>query len=499
MGIMKKDDTPGLFSALADRPLADRLRPSALEDIMGQDHLLGEGGHLRLMADSGKMTSFILWGPPGCGKTTLIRLINGLAPGYYGGKVTGSIHVAGIPNASRTLPEIAADCGTLFQDPENQFFALNVEDELAFAEEWRGTPREGIRRKIEDAVKRFGIGRVLSSSIHELSEGEKQKVGLSSITMTDPKALIFDEPTANLDPESTEALASEIIRLKKEGKAILVVDHRLYWLAGAVDRVIVMEDGRMAEEGDFSILTPELCRRYGLRSAAVPDVRETLPRNEEASGRPVLAADAVTFAYKGKAPVFDDATFGIHPGITAVIGHNGAGKTTLARLLTGLAKPVKGGFLLGGKQADAKTLLASVSIVLQNADHQLHMKTVLGEVMSSLAAAGRPAEREDALPLLSLFHLESLAERHPQSLSGGQKQRLVIALAFAKDPDVIILDEPTSGLDGVNMRRIARALESMAKEGKAVLVITHDLELLKLCCERRLTLPIRNEVLARAA
>lgn len=419
----------------------------------------------------------LVTGVSGCGKTTLIRLINGLAPGYYGGKVTGSIHVAGIPNASRTLPEIAADCGTLFQDPENQFFALNVEDELAFAEEWRGTPREGIRRKIEDAVKRFGIGRVLSSSIHELSEGEKQKVGLSSITMTDPKALIFDEPTANLDPESTEALASEIIRLKKEGKAILVVDHRLYWLAGAVDRVIVMEDGRMAEEGDFSILTPELCRRYGLRSAA----------------------DAVTFAYKGKAPVFDDATFGIHPGITAVIGHNGAGKTTLARLLTGLAKPVKGGFLLGGKQADAKTLLASVSIVLQNADHQLHMKTVLGEVMSSLAAAGRPAEREDALPLLSLFHLESLAERHPQSLSGGQKQRLVIALAFAKDPDVIILDEPTSGLDGVNMRRIARALESMAKEGKAVLVITHDLELLKLCCERRLTLPIRNEVLARAA
>ena len=440
---------------------------TVMEPLISLDHVTyrypftGRDAVTDISIDVKPGETVLVTGVSGCGKTTLIRLINGLAPGYYGGKVTGSIRVAGIPNASRTLPEIAADCGTLFQDPENQFFALNVEDELAFAEEWRGTSREGIRRKIE--------------------------------------ALIFDEPTANLDPESTEALASEIIRLKKEGKAILVVDHRLYWLSGAVDRVIVMEDGRMAEEGDFSILTPELCRRYGLRSAAVPDVRETLPRNEEASGRPVLAADAVTFAYKGKPPVFDDATFGVHPGITAVIGHNGAGKTTLARLLTGLAKPLKGGFLLGGKPADAKTLLASVSIVLQNADHQLHMKTVLGEVMSSLAAAGRPAEREDAMPLLSLFHLESLAERHPQSLSGGQKQRLVIALAFAKDPDVIILDEPTSGLDGVNMRRIARALESMAKEGKAVLVITHDLELLKLCCERRLTLPIRNEVLARAA
>ena len=121
-----------------------------------------------------------------------------------------------------------------------------MSDELAFAEEWRGTSREGIRRKIEDAVKRFGIGRVLSSSIHELSEGEKQKVGLSSITMTAPKALIFDEPTANLDPESTEALASEIIRLKKEGKAILVVDHRLYWALrsrGPRDRDGGREDG----------------------------------------------------------------------------------------------------------------------------------------------------------------------------------------------------------------------------------------------------------------
>ena len=173
---------------------------------------------------------------------------------------------------------------------------------------------------------------------------------------------------------------------------------------------------------------------------------------------------------------------------TLFFGLSGTGKTTLARLLTGLNAAQEGRFAIAGQPVPASKLLSRVGIVLQNADHQLHMKTVRQELEVSLSLAGCGAD--DVPGLLSLFALEGLAERHPQSLSGGEKQRLVIACAFAKRPDVLILDEPTSGLDGRNMRRIADALELLAGRGACVLVITHDLELMGLSCARALRLPL---------
>lgn len=196
--------------------------------------------------------------------------------------------------------------------------------------------------------------------------------------------------------------------------------------------------------------------------------------------------------------MFDHAGFSLQPGVTALIGENGVGKTTLARLLTGLNKAREGLFFIDGAKVAQQELLGRVGIVLQNADHQLHMKTVTQELEVCLelarrlgaekrAGAGKAFSVEE---LLDMFGLASLAGRHPQSLSGGEKQRLVIACAFAQRPDVLILDEPTSGLDGGNMLRIARALNLLAEKGACVLVITHDLELMKLSCSRALRLPL---------
>ena len=143
-------------------------------------------------------------GASGCGKSTLMRLANGLCPHYFQGTLEGRVLIGGEPTDARPINAIAREVGTLFQDPEQQFFALNVEDELAFAHEWQGVSPEAIAAKIDEAARAFRLGPILSSSIHELSEGQKQKVGLASILSQGPRALILDEPSANLDPEATE-------------------------------------------------------------------------------------------------------------------------------------------------------------------------------------------------------------------------------------------------------------------------------------------------------
>lgn len=444
-------------------------------------------------------------GMSGCGKTTLIRLTNGLCPLYYRGTMTGSVLIDGKPTVSRPLHEMADDVGTLFQNPEEQFFALNVEEEIVFAHEWRDRTPDDIRARVAHVSGEFGLGPVMASSVHELSEGQKQKVGLASVLSQFPRVLILDEPTANLDPEATEDLARHLARLKEQGIAILVVDHRLYWLANVADRVLVMDKGRIAAQGDFTLLHDAALReRYGLRRHRVDDRRLNLPDVAAIEGASRLEVENFSFGYPGKAHLFSDATCIVPGGVTAIVGGNGVGKTTLARLLTGLNKADAGNMRLDGTAITPDALLGRSSIVLQNADHQLYMRTALEEVTTCLSlAAGKPrpdasrimekdAMREKALGILEKFDLRILAERHPQSLSGGEKQRLVIACAFAKNPDILILDEPTSGLDGRNMHRIATALADVAAQGVCVLVITHDLELMEIACTAAIRLPLRQ-------
>ena len=199
-------------------------------------------------------------GLSGCGKSTLVRIINGLAPHYYKGELTGKAFVNGIDNAGREIHEIAGDVGTLFQDPEHQFFALNVDDELAFAHECRGVDPSEISATVLKMVKRFSLEKVIYSRIFDLSEGEKQKVALASIISLKPKVIILDEPSANLDPKATEELALILAELKQEGIAIVIVDHRLYWLSKLIDKVYVLKDGRIAESGPYSILKEDAIR-----------------------------------------------------------------------------------------------------------------------------------------------------------------------------------------------------------------------------------------------
>lgn len=428
-------------------------------------------------------------GASGCGKSTMIRLANGLCPHYFQGEMRGEVLVGGCATRAQSLAELSRQVGTLFQDPEQQFFALGVEEELVFALEWQGMDLPRMRQAVQKAVQEFDLEPVRHASIHTLSEGQKQKTGLASLCMQQPRALILDEPTANLDPESTMALARKLVQLKAQGMAVLVVDHRLYWLEGVADRVVVMEEGHICAEGSFDLLHDAALRqRYGLRAVEVEDRRGSLPDCREAA-EALAAVENLTVAYAQKPPLYEQATFHLPPGITALIGHNGAGKTTLARVLAGL-HPIRSGVIsIAGRPHTPEERLRTSGIVLQNADHQLHMRTVRQELETCLYLAGsRDRGRIDAL--LESFALSALALRHPQSLSGGEKQRLVIACALAKDPRLLILDEPTSGLDGENMLRLATALEAQGKEGRCILLITHDLELLHTTGRYALRVPL---------
>ena len=447
----------------------------------------------------------VVTGASGCGKTTLMRLANGLCPQVYGGTVEGLVTVAGLNVSETPVAELSEVIGTLFQDPEEQFFALSVGDEIAFALRSRGVAAADIVERTRRAADRLGIGHLLGQDIHALSEGQKQKVGLAAILALGPKVLIFDEPSANLDPESTESLALTMAELKREGAAILVVDHRLYWPKNVADSVCVMSRGKIVLEREFSILeNEELRKAWGLRQATVPDMRLVLPRVKTGIGkdmnriRAAFSAQRMSFAYDDDHRIFQDASFRIEPGVTALIGGNGTGKTTLARILTGLNQ-AQGDFYIGEQKVGRNGLMPYAGLVLQNADHQLQMRTVQEEVQSACAAGellkhGRfemwrralsakefSRYRDQVDEILARLRLSHLAERHPQSLSGGEKQRVVIACAVAKRPAVLILDEPTSGLDGANMAAIAELLKDEAQKGTAVFLITHDLELMQIC------------------
>lgn len=430
-------------------------------------------------------------GPSGCGKSTLVRLANGLCPHFFHGTLAGKVRVNGVATTATDLHGLACNVGTLFQDPENQFFALSVEDELAFTHEWRGTPAQVTLDKVRSVADTFGLSELMGASILDLSEGQKQKVALATIISLGPGIIVLDEPSANLDPEATLALARELSRLKEQGMAILVVDHRLYWLMDVADRVLVMDEGRLVAQGELDLLRDDDFRQtWGLRACQVADPRQNLPRTGPDG---VLQVTDLCFAHPNGPSLFEDASLALPLGVTGLFGDNGVGKTTLARLLTGLNPMQSGKLFLHRQIVQPKELLRRTSIVLQNTDHQLHMHTVRGELAMSL----NPLSKKSATTihnkveeLLALFNLTHLGGRHPQSLSGGEKQRLVIACAMAKNPEILILDEPTSGLDGRNMALVAKSIGLAAEQGAVVLLISHDLELMAQTCDAALHLPL---------
>ncbi len=448
-----------------------------------------------------KGEAMLVTGASGCGKSTLLRILNGLIPSHFKGSLEGRINVLGIEFPA-PLEEVSRRVGTVLQNPEEQVMATTVQEEVALALEWQSVPQDEIRRRTGEALAEFGLATLAARSVFNLSSGERQKCVLAAVAATGADVVVMDEPTANLSPEATEELAQVCAALKRRGVAIVVADHRLYWLRGVVDRLLVLKDGRAAFEArrgadgvdplDRLAAEPDFAS-WGLRRVDVsrPSLVPAASLCETAPA--AVAIRNLSFRYSKKSEwLYHDCSTAIpRERICAVVGENGAGKTTLARLLCGLLKPSGGeiGLRTDAKRARPFTmreLRSRTAFVMQQMDIQLYMRTVEEELLFSAPRTVSKAERmENAAHWLEVFGIAHLKDRHPHSLSGGEKQRLVVACALMKRPDLLILDEPTSGLDGRNMRVIARELRLYAKKGGTVLLISHDLELLGLVADCR--------------
>lgn len=463
-----------------------------------------------LSADAGSLT--LVCGASGCGKSTLMKALTGLVPQMTPGELDGVVRINRRNLADVALTDVGHLCSSVFQNPRTQFFCDTVAEELAFCGENYGRERATLRQQSERAAKLMGISHLMDRKLTTLSGGQLQKVALACALASGAPVLLADEPTSNLDPAAISEVREALKVLKEQGLTIVVVEHRLHFLRGLADQVLLMEGGRVTRRwsgAEFFSMGQAQRRSLGLRTLVDPGPPETwvgqvqAGRQEKQAGRQEnreatpsqvrLSCRGLSFAY-GASPVFEGLDADFPAGqITCIAGANGVGKTTLVRVLCGLAAPSSGSISLDGVPASRKTRRSACALVMQDTGRQLFSDTLAGELtIGASHASGQSGEQ-----LLADFDLANLGERHPLSLSGGQKQRLVIAAARATGRPIVILDEPTSGVDARHLDSITATLRRIADEGAAVVVVTHDGEFAAACADRLITLTATGAYCAR--
>lgn len=433
----------------------------------------------------------LLCGASGCGKTTITRLINGLIPHFYHGKLQGNINVCGLDTIKADMATISDHVGSVFQNPRTQFFNTDTDSEIVFGLENRGVPKEELKETLEKITKELQLEHLQNRSIFELSGGEKQKIAFASVYATNPDIFVLDEPSSNLDRKAIFSLAELLKKVKAQGKTIVVAEHRIWYLMDIADRVVFMENGKIVSNltiDEFRSLTNDKVRDMGLRCRSLSDIKQAAI-NVQTTAKYLFIKNLSVALDTEK--IIKDVSFSVNGGeVLGIIGENGAGKTTLARTICGLQKATNGSIKIQGKISTEKERKRMSYMVMQDVNYQLFTESVETECILGI----KKPDKEAVKKALEMLDLIAFKDRHPISLSGGQKQRLAVAVSLLCDKEVIVFDEPTSGLDLKSMREVSALTKLLSEQGKIVIAITHDYEFISSVCSRVLTLKNGNMI-----
>lgn len=482
--------------------------------------------HINLQISQGEYV--LIMGPSGSGKSTLLRAINGLIPHFFGGNYAGNILVDG-KNPLRIPPnEMAEDIGYLFQNPDNQLLMEKVIAELAFGLENLAIPLEDIEARIQEITQIFSLHDLIPRRVNELSGGQKQTIALASLLAMQPKILLFDEPTSELDPLAARKLFANLSKLNSTSNyIIIIIEHNIAEIIDDIDRILYLEDGKIQFDGnpqnfyrkyeknpeilkpsliDLSFQIQEIEPDKGMLNAPIPlnqsqflesysaflsqrtfehlRLPQSTPKPiEQRLDLPLLSVENLYFAYSSGSEVLSQIYFHAAAGeIICIIGKNGSGKTTLLKNIIGLLIPTKGNIRINRnpktlpRNANDNEVLLSQGYVFQNPSAQFFRDSVRQEL--EYIVRGLPLTKEEKIDrvdeILRFFHLTSLQSKYPRFISLGEQQRLALATALIVKPHLLLIDEPTHGMDAIQKVHLLSYLRKIQKEGCLILIATHD-------------------------
>lgn len=440
----------------------------------------------------------LIAGASGCGKTTLIRCINGLIPRSYKGQVDGKVLVQGEDVRNWKLSRISQQIGTVLQDPERQILGTKVLNEVAFGLENLGLPRDEIIERVSNALKYLKIFHLRERETFNLSGGEKQKVALAGVLAMRPSILLLDEPLASLDPASAQDTLDAVRRLADEGMTVLMVEHRVEdVLRIHPERVMFMSDGEIRYLGNVEGLSQVVnYREVKLPAKQIVERAKQDPApveikflpgvatsdTKEEVGEVLVRFEDVAFGYDQERQVLHGITLDIKRGdIIAVLGPNGSGKTTFVKHAIGLLKPKSGRVLVNGRdtrEVSVAEIASTLGYVFQSPSHMLFAPTVKDELSfgpKNLKHSNHEIEKE----VKEALHIVNLADKEqepPLALSFGQQKRVSIAAILAMRSRILVMDEPTAGQDYQNYMNFMDSILQIPGF-EAILFITHDVDL----------------------